>query len=58
LTVGEAASVWNSGLPDKYTKGTRGVGISSKGGKRTPYNVPKYVADIEKRVENIKGFLA
>lgn len=43
--VGQIASMWNSGNPDMYAKGNRGVGQSSENPNVT-YNVPKYVKSV------------
>lgn len=42
---GQIASMWNSGSPDPYAKGVRGVGKSSANPNVT-FNVPKYVQSV------------
>lgn len=50
---GQIASMWNSGNPDMYAKGTKGVGQSSAN-PDIQYNVPKYVDSVYKLYEGFK----
>jgi hypothetical protein len=50
---GQIASMWNSGNPDMYAAGNRGVGKSSKNPNVT-FNVPKYVDSVYKYYQQYK----
>lgn len=49
-TPKQIASMWNSGNPDPYAKGNKGVGKSSTNPNVT-YNVPKYVDSVYSKFE-------
>lgn len=52
--AGEIASLWNSGNPNMYAKGDKGVGKSSVNPKVT-FNVPEYVKGVYSAYQSIKN---
>lgn len=50
---GQIASMWNSGNPDMYAKGNKGVGQSSANSNVT-FNVPKYVQGVYSNYQKLK----
>lgn len=50
---GQIASMWNSGSPDMYAKGNKGVGISSAN-PNVSFDVPKYVESVYKLYQQYK----
>lgn len=51
---GQIASMWNSGNPNPYAKGNKGVGKSSANPNVT-FNVPKYVQSVYQNYLRIKN---